>query len=357
MVMAFAAGAVVGLIGGLAFGGGEGKGTSGAVQDDSGIYSEVNAASEDTDPYAGEPMTAQRAELIGSNELGQVLVIVYYGVSPDAADGTTRTPDQLRDDLALLESEGFYPVNVRDLVTGDIDVPAGKSPVVITFDQSNAGQYRILDDGSLDPDCAVGIMQSFAEAGYWAPKASFFCLIDVVPNDNALFGQEDRQKEKLHNLVDWGYEIGSNTLNNVDLAQASSDEVARQLALSLYTLEDFLDKEYTVSSLSLPYGHYPQSDSVLASGDYDGTKYKYTAALGLDGTLCVSPFSTKFAPLHIPRITATADNIAAAIAQLKSHRELMFISDGDSTTVSAPADFDSSLGRVRDDLGRPVVLY
>ena len=358
-VTAFVAGAFVGLICGLAFGGGQNTGTAAAIQDDSGAPAQEDTGSQaqETDPYAGEPMTAQRAELTGSNELGQVLVLVYYGITAEEGETNTRTPDQFRDDLALLESEGFYPVTVRELASGAIDIPAGKSPVVITFDQSSSGQYRMRDDGSLDPNCAVGIMQSFVEAGYWEPKASFFCLLDVTPSDFELFGQPEHQREKLLNLVAWGYEVGSHTLTNVDLGQLPDDEVIRQLAQSQAILEDLIGSNYAVSSLSVPYGHYPQSSALLGGGEYDGTEYTYKAVLGLDGTLCPSPYSTKFAPLHIPRYTAEGDNIAAAIAYLKSHKALRYVSDGDPTSVSAPAELDAALGQARDDLGRPVILY
>ena len=94
-------------------------------------------------------MTAERARAIGANEMGQVLVVMYHLIDSEESEWT-HTPEDLRKDIALLKSEGYYPINVRDLASGNIDIPAGKSPVVITFDDSSPGQYRILDDGTVD---------------------------------------------------------------------------------------------------------------------------------------------------------------------------------------------------------------
>jgi hypothetical protein len=62
------------------------------------------------------------------------------------------------------------------------------------FDDGAKGQYRILADGSLDPDCAVGIMQEAAKSGNWAPRASFFPLLDQLGS---------KRQEKLRNLVQY----------------------------------------------------------------------------------------------------------------------------------------------------------
>jgi len=294
--------------------------------------------------------------MIGANEMGQVLVVMYHLIDVEEAEWT-RTPENFRNDLALLQSEGYYPINVRDLASGNIDIPAGKSPVVITFDDSSPGQYRILEDGTLDPDCAVGIMQAAVDAGGWASRASFFCLIDVVPKEREIFGQEDRKQEKLRNLVEWGYEIGSHTVTHLNLKKASAAEATKQLAQSQAILEELIGRGYEVTSLSVPFGEYPQSDGLLKSGEYEETAYEYTAAVSINPVPCASPFSTKFQALHIPRIRGSENYLSDAVQAFKKNPGLRYISDGDPTTVSAPAELDPALGEVSDDLGRPVIRY
>lgn len=357
LTIAFAVGAFIGLISGLAFGGRPGVTTPEAVAETSVGSSEPSPSDLSVVSSAPSgPMTADRARAIGANEMGQVLVLMYHLF--DAEEGEwTRTPDNFRNDIALLKSEGFYPVNVRDLVSGNIDIPAGKSPVVITFDDSSPGQYRILEDGSLDPDCAVGIMQAAVEPGEWASRGSFFCLIDVVPKEREIFGQEDHKQEKLRNLVDWGYEIGSHTVTHLNLSEASVAEATKQLAQSQAILEDMIGGGYEVTSISIPFGEYPKSESMLVSGTYEGITYGYTAALSINGVLSASPFSAEFEPLHIPRIRGSEPYFLDAIQEFKKNPALRYISDGDRTTVSAPAELDPALGEVSADLGRPVIRY
>ena len=355
VVMAFAVGAFAGLVGGLAFGGAPDAGTPKAATQTSEAPSTASESSATTSGPR-EPMTPARAQAIGANELGQVLVVMYHLI--DAEEGEwTRTPENFRKDLELLKQEGFYPVNVRDLAAGNIDIPAGKSPVVITFDDSSIGQYHILEDGSLDPNCAVAIMQAEVEAGGWASRASFFPLIDVDVASREIFGQPDLKREKLRNLVEWGYEVGSHTVTHLNLKKASKTEAVKQLAQSKAILEELIGGGYSVTSLAVPFGEYPDSDDILARGEYNGITYAYTAALSVVPELCPSPFSTKFRPFHIPRIRGSDDYIRQATNTFKKNPGLRYISDGDPTTVSAPLALDPALGDVRTDLGRPVIRY
>jgi hypothetical protein len=129
------------------------------------------------------------------------------------------------------------------------------------------------------------------------------------------------------------------------------------LAQSKATLENLIGGGYSVTSIAIPYGEYPSSDSILKSGTYEDTTYAYTAALSINSAPSSSPFSSKFDALHIPRIRGSESYITDAIQRFKDHPELRYVSDGDPTTVSAPQDLDTSLGALKGDLGRPVVRY
>ena len=354
LITALAVGAFVGLICGLAFGGG-GTATPRAA---AGATSSTTSSTVQTEGTStpGQPMTAERARTIGANEMGQVLVIMYHLIDTKETEWT-RTPDNFRKDIALLKAEGFYPINVRDLASGNIDIPAGKSPVVITFDDSSPGQYRILDDGSLDPNCAVGILQAAVQAGGWAARASFFPLLDVTPKERVLWGQPDRKQEKVRNLVEWGYEVGSHTISHLDLKKASTTDAQWQLAVSQTTLQDMIGGGYKVTSISIPYGNYPSNEDIIKSGTYKGKAYSYSAAVSIAERMCASPFSGDFNAYHIPRIRGSANYITDAIQKFKDHPGLRYISDGDPTTVSAPKNLDPALGTLSADLGRPVVRY
>jgi hypothetical protein len=356
--IAFAVGAFLGLVSGLAFGGSPSEtATIKAVNPASGDTSSgSNTPSGNTSSTFSGPMTADKASAIGANELGQIPVLRYVDISNERGTDI-RSPEDLAKDIDLLKSEGFQPVNLRDVASGNIDIPAGMSPVVLTFDDSTIGQYNILDDGTLDPQSAVGILQAAVDSGGWAPKATFYCLLNVASKDKELFGQPDNQQEKLRNLVEWGYEVGSHTVSNLNLSKAAAVDVVQELLVSQQTLENLIGDGYQVTSLSVPGGEYPQNEALLASGSYEGKTYTYSSAVTIGDVLCASPFSTLFNVMHIPRITVTGNSLRDAIASLKSNRGSRYISDGDPTTVSAPSSLASELGSVRDDLGRPLIRY
>ncbi|MCZ7661941.1 MAG: polysaccharide deacetylase family protein [Thermoleophilia bacterium] len=351
LILAFALGAVLGLSGGLIFGG-DGPGKSAASGEVAGDHSEQATST----TGVAVPMTPERAAAIGANEMGLIPVIEYHLIGPSESRWT-RTPENLRKDIALLKAEGFYPINLSDLVAGDIDVPAGKTPVVLTFDDSSPGQFRYLDDGTLDPDSAVGIMQRAAAEGDWASRATFFILLDVQPDDRVVFGQPESRKEKLQQLVSWGYEVGSHTVTHLNLKKATREEATKQLAVSKATLEDYVGGGYQVNTISIPFGEYPEDDALLASGQHEGQTYAYRGAVEVAGGPAPSPFSTRFKPLHIPRIEVTGTALSDMIRTFKDSPGLRYVSDGDATAISAPGDLAERLGSVLPDLGRPVVTY
>lgn len=348
LVFLFVVGALLGLTGGVFFGGDRAQTAPNAAQSDG------DPAAASTEP--AQPMNAQRASEMGANELGRIMVLEYHKIGTPASEWT-RTPEQFRADIDLLKAEGFYPMNLRDLASGNIEVPGGKTPVVITFDDSSPGQYRILDDQTMDPDSAVGILESAVRAGDWASRATFFALLDVQPDDHVLFGQTDYRTLKVNNLVTWGYEVGSHTVTHLNLKKASAEESTKQLAVSKKSIEEMAPAGYKVESISIPFGEYPADDAILRGGTWEGTDYAYLAAVEVSGGAAPSPFSTEFDALHIPRVIVTGDALRNAIQAFKDDPSLRHISDGDPAAVSVPAKPADGLGALRSDLGRPVVSY
>lgn len=236
---------------------------------------------------------------------GQVLVLEYHLIG-EPEERWQRTPANFWADLERLLAEGYYPVNLRDLATGQLGmVPAGKRPVVLTFDDSSIGQFRMLPDGQVDPNSAAGILLDFHQAhpADWPLRATFFVLQDVDAPDRVLFGQPEWAGQKLQMLVDWGMEVGSHTISHANLAQSSLQEIERQLGLSQARLEALLPG-YEVVSLSIPFGQYPQDETLLARGEYQDQAYEYLAAVRVGGGLAPSPGSPGFDPYHIPRVQA-----------------------------------------------------
>ena len=318
---------------------------------DGGATSGLSGTTDDTGTI-DDPVTPARARELKANEMGLVPVLMYHKIGYDIVP-----PPRLWQDIQQLREAGFWPATIRELAEGLADIPAGKSPVIFTFDDSSPTHYRILEDGSIDSDSAMGIIRNAAKTGEWAVKATFFPLIEVNAA-NTLFGQPEYADEKLRNMVEWGCEIGSHTLTHPDLSVASPATVAKELALSQAKLEARIGGGYEVFTLSPPYGEYPNDVSVLLSGEYEGVSYKYKAVVLAGGESGPSPFSSKFDPIRIPRITAYPKNTVPNLIQFfESHPRLRYVSDGDPDTISLPSDLAESLGAPRTDLTQSIVRY
>jgi len=254
--------------------------------------------------YLPEALVSARP-VYAPNPTGRLLVLEYHHVG-EPEGRWQRTPANLWADLERLLAAGYYPVNLRDLVEGGLRaVPAGKRPVVLTFDDSSPGQFTMLPDGSVARDSAVGILLAFHQAhpADWPLRATFFVLHDPNAPAQGLFGQPEWAERKLQMLVEWGMEIGSHTLSHANLAECSAEEVQRQLALSQAGLQRLLPG-YQIVSLAIPYGAYPADESLLSEGAYGEHSYQYWAAVEVGGGLTPAPGTPDFDPYHIRRVQA-----------------------------------------------------
>lgn len=306
------------------------------------------------------PDPAVVASACRANELGWVLVLEYHMIEEPEARWS-RTPDNLRGDIERLIAGGYYPINLIDLATGHIDVPAGKSPVVLTFDDSSSGQFRYLEDGTVDPNCAVGILLDAARRypDDWRPRATFFVLLDVDVPDRVLFGQPEWAEKKLQDLVSWGMEVGSHTISHFVLSRGSPEEIRWQLAVSENRIESMVPG-FEVRSLSVPLGEYPADLSLIQAGDWEGQTYDFDAAVEVAGGASPSPFSINFDPYHIRRTQAIQDELDYWLRFFQDNPELRYVSDGDPNTVAIPETLPERLqGLLRTDLpvGMVVIRY
>lgn len=256
------------------------------------------------------------------NLMGQVLVLEYHRID-NPEERWQRTPDNFRQDMEYLYANGYIPANIIDLAQGFPDVPAGKKPVVLTFDDSYAGQFRYLEDGTIDPDSAVGMLLELHQkyGDDWPLKSTFY----VLPN--ALFGQGASGGEKLQWLIDNGFEVASHTVTHFNLGQGGDDEVQRELALSQRQLEAQLPG-YDVQSLSVPYGAYPLNDALVAAGTWDGEPYTYSNVVMVGGGAGPSPHSADFDPYYIRRTQAIQTELDYWLTYFAENPDFYYVSAG-----------------------------
>lgn len=283
------------------------------------------------------------------NELGQIMVLMYHEIGHPESEWR-RTPENFRRDLQTLYDEGYRLVSLTDMINGDINIPAGTSPVVLTFDDSTRGQFNYLENDSeveLDPDCAVAIMEDFyARHPDFGLAATFYIFF---PNP---FRQQSYIDDKLNYLVDRGFEIGNHTYGHANLSRLGPVEVQRELALHQKHTEKYVPG-YMVRSLALPYGASPRDHAeLLLEGSYEGTSYVNDAVLLVGANPAPSPFHVNFNPARLPRVRASEMNTEGVgmyewLERFADNPERRYVSDGNPHNITVPRDLLDSLDENR----------
>lgn len=311
-------------------------------EDDGGPRAPVAApptASPGVSPGEREPVAAtpESAKKVKANEAGLVPVIMYHRLLPKRIASIDRTPTQLRKELERLARENYVPITAAEFVSGEIDIPAGSHPVVLTFDDGHPSHFALNSQGVPKRDTAVGIIYDVA-ARYpkFRPVATFW--VNRTP-----FGLTDRdeQARAVKWLVDRGFEVANHTYDHPDLRGLPAKRVREQIVRQERLLARLGAGPST--TLALPYGSQPRKRSVAHKGKWDGTKYDFDGVFLAGAEPAVSPFAKKFARYAIPRIQSNGKHgecsrwcTAYWLDWLDDHPKKRYTSDGDPKSVSIP---------------------
>jgi hypothetical protein len=251
----------------------------------------------------------------------------------------TRTPENFRRDLETLYAGGYRLQSLNDLVDGKITVPAGFTPVVLTFDDSSPGQFRYLEQSGtlvIDPKCAIGVLEAFIKEKPDFGRGGTFFVLPGASRPNRLFNQPEHEGRKLRFLVERGYEIGNHTLWHANLGKYPEPVVRRQIAEAQQWIQRHVP-DYRIRTLALPHGVYPRDPTWALKGSASGAAYSHDAILMVAGGAAPSPFSRAFDPLRLPRIQAVERDLAYWLRYFERNPHERFISDGDTASVTVPA--------------------
>jgi len=269
----------------------------------------------------------QAASLVHSNPQGKVMILEYHKI--DYPEGRwTRTPENFRNDLQRFYEKGYQLIRLGDFLENRIRVGKGKTPLILTFDDSSPGQLRFLPDGKggykVDPGCAVGVLESFHAAHPDFGLAATFFVLPAADPPNRLFNQPEYAQEKLRYLVRKGFEIGNHTYWHATLSKLSTEGVWRQLALAVKTIQEAVPG-YLPAAIALPLGIYPRDTSLLLKGSYEGVSYSHSGVLMVAGGPAIPPGHPSFDPLRIPRIQATEQELTYWLRYFDKHPEERYI--------------------------------
>lgn len=282
------------------------------------------------------------------NESGQVAILEYHNIRAGKTN-YDRTPEAFRKDLDTLYSEGYRPISLHDLLDNRIDVPIGMTPVVLTFDDSSPTQFHYLDNGTLDPDCAFGILKTFHEAHQdFAIRGIFFMNASPTGHPSPVFGDQATAAKKVKELLAAGMEIGNHTVNHPSLKKLSDDKVQKELADCVAGVHA-LAPEAVVDTLALPFGVSPTNKKLAESGESGGVPYHNRAVLLVGANPAPAPCSKKFNPLRLPRIQAYGGEMGSDywLGSFHQHPQRRYISDGDPATVTVPKADEAKIDPTR----------
>ncbi|WP_235875328.1 polysaccharide deacetylase family protein, partial [Saccharopolyspora aridisoli] len=272
---------------------------------------------------------------VGANELGDVPVLMYHRITPAPSSVYDRTPADFRAELERLAREGYVPVTATEYASGKIDIPAGKHPVVLTFDDGSTSQFTVDPAGNPAPESAVGILLSVARANPdFRPVATMYVF-------NPPF-EEPTGRRSLAWLHDNGFEIGNHTMNHPNLGRVSSAEAQQEIAGMQRVITDAVPG-LRVDSIALPLGMHPDDERLASDGSADGVTYHHTSVMLVGSNPAPSPFATDFDPANVPRIRSQGPigedagyGSAAWLDKLAADPASRYTSDGDPAKTSAP---------------------
>ncbi|WP_460369973.1 polysaccharide deacetylase family protein, partial [Actinocorallia lasiicapitis] len=269
-----------------------------------------------------------------ADELGQVPVIMYHRILKKKAAALDRTPDELRAELESLAADGYVPVTAADYVQGKIDIPLGKHPVVLTFDDADASHMALTADGQPVPDTAAGVIMDVASRNPdFKPVATFYVTKDA-------FQQGQSGNPAAAWLVEHGFELANHTYSHPDLSTLSEKQVKDEIGKG-EKLTEALNGGHESITFAYPYGNTPKKPSWGMKGD--GWAFQGAFLAGYNPA--PSPFDKNLDREKIPRIrsfpktkTEGCDQFCSTawLAWFDKNPAKRYTSDGDPAVITAP---------------------
>ena len=304
-------------------------------------------------PSYAQSSTGNAIKITGAepNEAGRIPILMYHSVGDPPLTGKMAHFNKLglsisaplfRKHLQMLYDAGFYPVNVRDIFMNRLDIPKGKSPVALTFDDARVSQFRYLKNGQIDPNCVTGILEAFHKehGAAWPQRATFYVLPQSKYNP-VPFGQTGKDGQKFKFLVDAGYELGNHSTSHTPFSRMD----AKRLAWEMTFCKNYVlarAPKATMDTMALPYGIGPSFHAgydVLEGGA--NTSYHNKCILLASGDASYSPLDKRLNIQRVMRVGSEPGVIERWIMALKRNRTAPskitlrpYISDGDPNTAT-----------------------
>jgi len=285
-------------------------------------------------PAFNMAQAATVARAAKANELGEVPVLMIHHVLAKPQSSLDRTPTELYDEFTGLAKAGYVPVTAAEFVTGRINIPAGRHPVVLTFDDGSDTHVAFDAQNNPKPDTAVGIIWRVAKENTgFRPVATFFVNKDPFGPPGAV---------AMRWLVQHGFEVANHTTHHQDLASMGKGTVAKEIGSDQKMITDATG--VAPITFAFPFGalsHLEWADH----GDAAGARWDFEGMFLAGWKPAESPFDKNYDPRQIPRIRDKGKTkeddckqfcSTAWLEWLDHNPDERYTSDGNPATVAVP---------------------
>jgi peptidoglycan/xylan/chitin deacetylase (PgdA/CDA1 family) len=282
------------------------------------------------------------------NELGRIPILMYHAfvLDPEHTDEWTLTLDQFRDQLDWLRESDFVMVGLNSVIHRNLDIPAGKRPVILTFDDSSAGQFGLHESAAggfeVDPDSAVGVLEAYRNQYPDFVGPAFFAVLPF----NCFASSDDPStcEERLRWLVDHGYEVGNHTNGHQNLTDVSDERLGNEIMSAKQWIDERIDGPNNLSNvLVLPYGAYPADDrqkqALFTGFRHHGGLVRPTLVIEVSGGTAASPYSTRW-EVSLGRYNTDPATFQYWADQFSSGETQVYVSDGDPNVLTVRSGWE-----------------
>lgn len=229
-------------------------------------------------------------------------------------DRYTINQNNFRKILELIHKKNYHLVSLKEFKEGNfLEVPVGKKPLLLTFDDAGEGQFYLTHNNIPNPNSAVGIMEEFKtnNPGFSSKAVFFISYSDDKQNFREPFIEKDLSEKKIKYLFENGYDVGWHTpfhTNNINSSKKNIDE--QTIILDALIFKSLGEKNYNkiIRSFAHPFGAKPKDESVL-----NYLFSKYDLVFDAWGGNSFHPLSEKFNKKAINRIETHMNNIESIL--------------------------------------------
>ena len=270
------------------------------------------------------------------NEIGDIMVIMYHGIKDNPP--YHRSKDDFIRDLQYFYDNNYYLISMNEYLSQQINVPLGKTPIVLTFDDGLSSTFALIEN-EVDPESAIGILEAFVIEHDDFGKAATLFIHATKQN----FQGDGTALERLEWLVKNGYEIGNHSATHADLSKLSKDGLIKEIGQVDYFLKEFMP-EYDMLAITYPYGKRPEASLIehLAYNQYEGIEFGYEIGFREGpSSKMVPPSHIKFDPYNAPRVRGSEGEVQDLwwfLDYYEKNSDQRYISDGNPNTIVVPKE-------------------